>query len=60
MCLIHSFNNIYFHLQCNKQFENYEYDYYVMQWTTTILQAGIDRDWDQMIPQYKITLKFGV
>jgi len=44
MCLIYSFNNIYFHLHYNKQSGNYEYDYYVMQWMSTIVRAKIDRE----------------
>jgi len=60
MCLIHSFNNIYFDLQHNKQSKNYECGYYVMQWVLTTVRAEIDRCWDHVIFEYKNTLKFGI
>jgi len=39
-------------MQSNRQFGNYECGYYVMQWMLTILQATINKGWDQVIPQY--------
>jgi len=56
-CLIYSFNNIYF--ECNRQSGSYECSYYVMQWMLTIVWAGTNRGWDQVIPQYKNTLNLG-
>jgi len=39
-------------MQSNRQSGNYECGYYVMQWMLTILQAEINKGWDQIIPQY--------
>jgi len=39
-------------MQSNRQSENYECSYYVMQWMFTILQTAINKGWDQVIPQY--------
>ena len=47
-------------MQSNRQSGNYKCGYYVMQWMLTILQSAINKGWDQVIPQYNNTLKFGV
>ncbi|XP_068461862.1 uncharacterized protein [Phaseolus vulgaris] len=40
------------YLKSNRQPQNYECGYYVMQWMLTILQAEIMKGWDKVIPQY--------
>jgi len=44
MCVIDSFNNLYFDVYYNKQSKNYECGYYMMQWMSTTVRAEIDRD----------------
>jgi len=48
MCFTHSFNTFS---------SNYECGYDVMQWILTILQAEINKGWNQVIPQYNKHLK---
>ena len=39
-------------MQSNKQSGSYECGYYVMQWMLNIVQAAINKGWDQVILQY--------